>query len=253
MAYRFPRPTRIQTIIFDRERWSVSAAKKWLAAHGYKIPPVDTTANYHRFRQRPTFDFTKGTMRTKKFGEETGIKAVIGMPRQGKAKSNPSSKKAPASKSKRKSPVSRIPATLVDIANAMSVELDDGREIKFKLRDDFSVCCNDKGNELWILSRVGSRTVDVQDGDEYKKLFERFTGYEADNIGELVKRPSVRMVAIGRCSAILYRSDKFARAEHDYIHPFKTMPTVAVDNDAKPAVVAIRGGRIRVTAEGITG
>jgi hypothetical protein len=250
---RFTRPTSVQTIIFDRKLWSVSAAKKWLAAHGYKVPSVDTTDAYLRFRQRPTFDFDKGSFRTKKFGEDTGIKAVIGMPRKKAAKSNPKKVVPAPAKPKRKSPVSRIPVTLVDIANALSVELDDGREIRFKARDDFSVCCNDKGNELWILSRSGARTVEVQDGDEYKKLFERFSGYEADNIGELVKRPTVRLVSIGRCSTILYRSDKFARKEHDYIHPFKTMPTVSVDNDAEPAVVAIRGGRIRVTAEGITG
>lgn len=250
MAKRFPRSTTVQTVIFDRQLWTVSAAKKWLKDHDYKVPPVDTTDDYHRFRQHPTFQFTAGTLRTKNFGKDTGIKAVIGMPRKAKKK-NPT---RPPTKAKRaKRPASRLPSVLVDIADAMSVELDDGREIKFKLRDGFSVSCNDKGNELWILSRAGSRTVDVQDGEDYKKMFERFTGYEADDVGELVKRPAARLISIGRCSAILYRSDKFARKEHDYIHPFKTPPTVSVDDNAKPAIVAIRGGRIRVTAEGITG
>ena len=41
----------ISTILFDKRRWSVPKAKKWLASHGYSSRKVDVTTNYYRFRQ----------------------------------------------------------------------------------------------------------------------------------------------------------------------------------------------------------
>lgn len=43
--------TFLQSIAFNRKAYTVARAKAWLKKNGYKYGKVDTTANYHRFRQ----------------------------------------------------------------------------------------------------------------------------------------------------------------------------------------------------------
>jgi len=38
-----------------------------------------------------------------------------------------------------------------------------------------------------------------------------------------------------------------------YVHAFRNYPTVSVDNIRNPSIVALRGGRIKIKKEGITG
>lgn len=67
----------VQSIIFNKQKWSQLEAERWLASHGFKSTfyrkPVDETANYYRYRQsKPTLDdyyFTKTV--------EEGIKMII--------------------------------------------------------------------------------------------------------------------------------------------------------------------------------
>jgi hypothetical protein len=194
-----------------------------------------------------------------------GIRAVIGRPRT-IAKKNASS----CSKSKPKKIVRvkrivkknpavkrpRLPSTLVDLATAISIDLEGGNEIKFPLRGSFALCSNRSGQELWIISRKGSKKVDTSDVDEKsEKLYESFTGFEHSNVGALVHAPRKQFVRIGRAMNIVYRSDKFSTAGHtsDYVHAFRTYPTVSVDDPKRPQIVALRGGRIRIRKEGITG
>lgn len=241
-------------MLFDRRRWTVTDAKKWLRDHDYKVPTVDSTEEYHRFRQRPPFHFQKGTFRTISFGRASeGIKAVIAVPRSSSSSSRTSSrtKKNPTPTVRKRR--SRIPGQLVDLAWAREIELEDGSKLKFPLSGKFALCSNGKGDELWIISKNRSRNIDTQDGEKYQKLFEKFTGFESDDIGTLVTPPSAQLTRVGRAKSIVYRSDKFSRSDHDYIHPFKAPPIVSVDNRRSPKICAIRGGRIRVTAEGITG
>lgn len=40
----------IQSLIFDKKKWTLTAAKKWLKARGYKTD-VDEKENTWRFRQ----------------------------------------------------------------------------------------------------------------------------------------------------------------------------------------------------------
>lgn len=147
---------------------------------------------------------------------------------------------------------SRLPSTLVDIADAREIELEDGIRLKFPLSGRFALCSSKNGQELWIVSRKGSRKVAAEDKDG-AKLFERFTGFEAQDTGSVVRSPKVSMQRIGRAVSIVYRSDKWEGKNHDYIHLFKTPPTVSVDKKNRPSIVALRGGKIRVKAEGITG
>lgn len=237
--------TEIQSFLFCRKKWTISKAKKWLKDHDYKVPEVDPTKNYYRFRQGPPFHYKKGTFRTIELGaSENGIQAVIAVPRR-KAKEKPS-KKNPGSKK------SRIPALLADLADARSVELEGGETIRFPLSKRFAMCGNSKGDEIWILSRKGSKKVSASDTST-EKLFEKFTGYEADDFGSLVQFSPVSLKRIGRAMSIVYRSDKFSKTPHDYIHAFKNYPTVSVDNTKRPKIVVLRGGKISITAEGIKG
>ena len=70
--------TTVQTILFDRDLWSASAAGDWLRDHGYLGRTADTAAHYHRFRQVDPDRFQRGTLRTIPFGAATGIQAVVG-------------------------------------------------------------------------------------------------------------------------------------------------------------------------------
>lgn len=244
--------TDVQSLLFHKGQWSVTSASKWLRDHDYKVPKAESSGEYHRFRQHPPFQYQKGTFRTITFGAaRNGIKAVIAVPR--KEKLNPSRSKNPlVKKGKKMVKKSRIPALLVDIADARSIELEDGRELRFNLRGGFALCSNKKGDELWILSRRGGKRVATQD-DRAESLFERFTGFEAEDTGALVQLPALSLERLGRAMSIIYRSDKFSTKPNDYIHAFKTYPTVSVDNLNRPRIVALRGGRIKVTAEGIIG
>src|SRR4030042_6614934 len=73
--------SKIQSILFDKEKWSVTAARHWLQTHSKAAPKADTTENYYRFRQSPPFNFTKGSLRTITLSAPPGIKAIIGVER----------------------------------------------------------------------------------------------------------------------------------------------------------------------------
>jgi len=81
--------TEVQTVLFDKDRWTVTEAKKWLRDNDFISPKVDETDRYLRFRQVHPDDFKPKSFRTIPFGKNTGIKAVIGEP----MKKNPRRKK----------------------------------------------------------------------------------------------------------------------------------------------------------------
>ena len=66
--------SRIQSVIFNKKRWSITDARKWLKDNNYiHNSKVDTTNMYHRFRQvNPSSKYKK---RTLDFGK--GIKAIV--------------------------------------------------------------------------------------------------------------------------------------------------------------------------------
>jgi len=85
-------------------------------------------------------------------------------------------------------------------------------------------------------------------------LYEKFTGFEHENAGRMVHVRQRQLIRIGRAINIIYRSDKFSPGKtSDYIHAFERYPTVSVDDVKRPSIVAVRGGRIKVKKEGITG
>lgn len=163
-------------------------------------------------------------------------------------------RKNPCGTTRKNPKKSCLPSLLVDIADALSVDLEDGRVIKFKRSENFALCSNRKGNELWIVSRKGGKTVQGSD-EPAERLYEAFTGFEHDNRAKLIDVRPKPITRIGRAMSIQYRSDKFARPGNssDYIHTFNVYPVVSVDDDKHPSIVVLRGGRIKVKKEGITG
>lgn len=77
-----PVGTKIQTLLFDKGKFSEAEAKKWASGHDFKTS-VDEKANTYRMRQAEPSDFSKGSFRT--ITLKSGIKAVIGCPKDKKA------------------------------------------------------------------------------------------------------------------------------------------------------------------------
>ena len=66
--------TSVQSILFPTSQYSVGQAKTWLNSHGKNSGKVDTTENYHRFRQ---FDPSQCSSTPKTITMGKGIKAII--------------------------------------------------------------------------------------------------------------------------------------------------------------------------------
>lgn len=67
---------RVQTLIFSKDHWTEAKAKRWAKTHGFKYGKVDEKSTSFRLRQVPPEEFR--VLRTIEFGDETGIKAVVG-------------------------------------------------------------------------------------------------------------------------------------------------------------------------------
>lgn len=66
----------VQSILFDKDKFSESEAKAWLESHDYSHGKVDETEENLRFRQKEPEAFEDGSFRTVELS--TGIKAVMG-------------------------------------------------------------------------------------------------------------------------------------------------------------------------------
>ena len=64
----------VQSIIFDKNKYTVEKAKKWLKSHGYKYGDVDEKQHHIRFRQVEPGKFKY--FRTKEIAD--GIKLILG-------------------------------------------------------------------------------------------------------------------------------------------------------------------------------
>jgi hypothetical protein len=78
---RFPRSTTVQSLIFDKDYFTKSQAKRWAAQNEFVSTGVDTKENTYRIRQHDPSDFARGTFRTISLTD--GVQAVIGMPKKG--------------------------------------------------------------------------------------------------------------------------------------------------------------------------
>jgi len=71
--------TEVQTIIFDKDKFNLDRAKKWLKTHDFKVPAVDETDESFRFRQKDPGSFQEDSFKTIELTE--GINSVIGRPK----------------------------------------------------------------------------------------------------------------------------------------------------------------------------
>jgi hypothetical protein len=70
----------IQSVIFEKDKWDIKSAKKWLRENNYDAPKVDEKENYIRFRQVSPDTLEKQGLdnyKTKSLGN-SGIKLIIG-------------------------------------------------------------------------------------------------------------------------------------------------------------------------------
>jgi len=228
----FSRPTEVQTILFDRETWTVSRAKEWLARHDRQIPLADITRDYLRFHQAPPSHFESGTFRTIPFGRQ-GIKAVIGVP---KISSNPAKRSV------------RLPRKVIDLGRCVEIEWDDGTSW-LPRKASIHLCCSESGRTLWVLpvSRENTRT------KPESKLYKRFTGFYTSGVRTARVREPSKLRYSKPVKAIVYESDKWSGKKTQYIHTFRSRPRAYCDRLSDPSFIKISGGKIRIRSVGITG
>jgi len=65
----------VQSIMFDRTKWTRLKARKWLQGNGYRSIKVDSGKNQLRYQQQDPENSCKGIFRLIKFGK--GIKATL--------------------------------------------------------------------------------------------------------------------------------------------------------------------------------
>jgi len=66
----------VQSLLFDKTRWTAKEAKAWIEKHNYVHPKTHTTDKYIRFRQYAPRKNER--YKTVMFGK--GIKAIVSFP-----------------------------------------------------------------------------------------------------------------------------------------------------------------------------
>jgi len=66
--------SHIQSILLDRDIFTLKQAENWIKEHGFKLKKLDITVHYYRFRQLEPSMFKY--LRMKRMGR--GVMAVIG-------------------------------------------------------------------------------------------------------------------------------------------------------------------------------
>lgn len=215
----FKKATEIQSILFDKQKWGVKDAKDWLRKHGKKAPAVDTTADYHRFRQEPPGSFSKQTFRTIQLGNRSkGIKAVIAVP---KAARNPET-----------------------------------RHTSFYSRQ-FFLCCNSSLTVLYLIDGQYAKEIgedEVTGGASLADTYRLWSGFEPDTFYSF-DLPNYELKKGGEAVRLCYQSDKWDGHLTHYYHDFERSPSIWVNRYSDPTIWAIKHktGRKIVSEEGIIG
>ena len=74
--------SEVQSVVFDAGKWTLGEAKAWLRRKQFTGLVADRKANTIRFRQLDPGAFRRGSFRTIPFDVETGIQAVVGIPKR---------------------------------------------------------------------------------------------------------------------------------------------------------------------------
>jgi hypothetical protein len=74
---KMKKETEIQTLIFDKDKFTEAQVRRWIDEHDFEINPgLDETENSFRARQRDPIEFQEGSFRTIEITD--GVQAVIG-------------------------------------------------------------------------------------------------------------------------------------------------------------------------------
>jgi hypothetical protein len=266
----------IQSVMFSKEKWTKSKAREWLRKNDMKAPKADDQKNFIRYTQRPKTHFKKGSFKTIELGKGKGIKAVVGCPKPGK-ESDKKKKKNPPLKvtikhgkkentCKAKNPSISIPSVLVTLGIAIELEYETPKgkvnKLKFPKRDKMLLVSCVKGKQLFILPEKkiqSSRKKFDATADRHSKQLEKglakysdFKGFESLT-GAIMEVSEAKFKKIGRAHSIVYESDKWSGQPAEYVHYFTSSPSVYQAGKAKPAAIAISGGKLSVKEEGIAG
>jgi len=74
--------TKVQSLIFDKQKFTVETCSKWALDHDFRAEKVDETENSIRLRQLDPNDFLEDSFRTIELTD--GVKAVVGRLKDGK-------------------------------------------------------------------------------------------------------------------------------------------------------------------------
>jgi hypothetical protein len=74
--------TKVQSLIFDKQKFTVETAKNWALDHDFRAEKVDETEGTLRLRQMDPNDFLEDSFRTIELTD--GVKAVVGRLKDGK-------------------------------------------------------------------------------------------------------------------------------------------------------------------------
>jgi hypothetical protein len=216
---RFSKPTQVQSIIFDRSQWTKEKARAWLKKHKKKIPTVDVTSQYYRFRQFHPSKYKKGTYRTIPFGSgSTGIKAIIAVPT-----------------------TERNPET---------------RHTSFYSRE-FYLACNGTLTTLFLIDGQFASEIEdseVKGGSSIGDAYCLWSGFQP-NAFYRFDLPDYDLKKRGTAIRICYQSDKWDGNLTHYYHDFETPTSIWCNRYSDATIWAIRhanGAKI-VSAEGILG
>ena len=226
----------VQTVIFDTVIWNKKDAKKWLIDHGFKKTRGILEGNHYRYRQTPVTRFRKDSFRTKSIPKK-GVKLIVACP-----------KKEKKNYARSVNPSTKIPKVLVDIGKAIEIAFDS----KIMTFRGCVLAANVEGTRLFVIKKKGKKTAHptecstVQKG---RKLYSKFTDYESEK-SYRIQIGSEKLELIGKAVHIVYQSDKWTGRLVEYIHVFRSPPSIYANSSH--TIIALTG-KIRVKREGITG
>lgn len=154
-----------------------------------------------------------------------------------------------------------MPDVLICLGQAL--ELHCGEFVyKWSIRDNMRLYSTPTGQKLYLLKAKPKKSSEEQirsaaqrnlrHVEQGLKLYEDWHDAEAAG-GSLLDIPKSNVIQLGRCSMILYRSDKWTGKQTRYYHEFKTPPLLWATSKSAPIALILSGGKIRIKKEGITG
>lgn len=75
-----PRGTRLQAIMFPKERYTVRSAQHWAEQHRFVVRELEEMPNFVRIQLLPSRIFERGSFRNIELSERFGIRGIIGCP-----------------------------------------------------------------------------------------------------------------------------------------------------------------------------